>query len=100
MLEGDPVQHGAAREVDEEAAAVLIDGEEEGAIGGGGKAGYVGGALDGESDALRFEEVGVGDSVADGGDQVGVLGDDGVAASVGSSEEVLEPVVHVGSARK
>lgn len=43
---------------------------------------------------MGLEKVSDGDSVADGGDQLGVVGDYGVAASVRSSEEVLKAVVH------
>lgn len=37
-----------AAEVDEEAAAVVVDGDEEDAVGGDGEAGDVGGGLDWE----------------------------------------------------
>lgn len=48
MLEGYAVEDNVPVEVDEEAAAVTVDGEEENAVRGDGKAADVGGRLDGE----------------------------------------------------
>ena len=96
LLEGDAMENGTAAEVDEEAAGVLVDGQEEDAVGGGGDAGNVGGRLEWEGCGLRLQEVGHGDAIADGGDQEGVVGDDGVSAAVRRAEEVLEAVVHGG----
>lgn len=88
------MEHRAARDVDEEAPAVLVDGHQESAVGGGGEAAYVGGGAELEGDGVVLGEVGDGDAVADGGDELGVLGDDGVSASVGGAEKVLESVIH------
>ena len=85
-LEGHPVEHRAPGDVDEEAPAVLVDGHQESAVGGGGEAAYVGGGAELEGDGVVLGEVGDGDAVADGGDELGVLGYDGVSASVGCAE--------------
>lgn len=88
------MEHRAPRDVDEEAPVVLVDGHQESAVGRGGEAGYVGGGGEVEGDGVVLGEVGDGDAVADGGDEMGVLCDDGVSASVGSAEKVLESVIH------
>lgn len=41
------MEDGAAAEVNKEAAGVVVDGEEEDAVGRGGKPGDVGGGLEG-----------------------------------------------------
>lgn len=46
-LEGDTMEHDSAAQVDEEAAAVLVDGEEEDSTGGRRDSGDVGRRLDG-----------------------------------------------------
>lgn len=66
MLEGDAVKEGAAAEVDELAAVSVVDGKEEGAIGGDGDAGDVGGGLDREGCGFGLVEVGDRNSVTDG----------------------------------
>ena len=90
------MEYDAAADVDEEAAGVFVDGQEEDAVGGRGNAGNVGGRLAWEGCGLRLQEVGRGDAVADGGYQEGVVGDDNVSTAVRRSEEVLEAVVHGG----
>lgn len=94
MFERYTMEKSAAAEVDEEAAIIFVDGKEEGAIGGDGDAGDVGGGLNRESCGLGFAEVGDGDTVADGREEESVIGDDGVAATVWCSEKVLESEVH------
>lgn len=80
------MKHRAARDVDEEAPVVFVDGDQESAVGRGGEAADVGGGVDGESDGVVLAEVGDGDAVADGGDELSVLGYDCVSASVGRAE--------------
>jgi len=94
VFERDTMEKSAAAEVDEEAAIIFVDSEKEGAVRGDGDAGDVGGGLNRESCGLRFAEVGDGDTVADGGEEESVVGDDGVSASVWCSEKVLESEVH------
>jgi hypothetical protein len=77
------------------AAVVLVDCEEESAIGGGGDAADVGWGLEWKGYGLGFEEVGDGDSVTDRWDKLGVLGNHNVASPVGGSEQVMKSVIHL-----
>ena len=58
----------ASAEVDEEAAVAVVDGEEEGGVGGDGDAGDVRGGLEGERGGFGLEEVGDGYAVTDRGE--------------------------------
>jgi len=94
VFECDTMEKSSAAEVDEEAAIIFVDGEEEGSVRGDGDAGDIGGGLNRESCGLGFAEVGDGDTVADGREEESVVGYDGVAASVWCSEKILESEVH------
>lgn len=52
MFERDTMKKSTAAEVDEEAAIIFINGEEEGAVRGDGDTGDVGGGLNRESCGL------------------------------------------------
>ena len=95
FFKGDTVENDAAGEIDELASVPVVDGEKEISVRRDGDAGNVGGGLCRESVGLGFEEIGDGDAVADGGDEECVVRNDDVSTSVRSSEEVLEPEIHV-----
>lgn len=97
MLEPHSMKDNPPGKVDEEAALILVHGEEESTVGRGCEMTDIGRGLNWERNRFEFVKVCDGDAVTDGGDKKLVLNHDGIAAAVRGTKEILEGVVHGGA---